>query len=58
MDDLLVLDLWDVVIEVLRSPNKTKTPVKPGSGTQTPRQKNTRAIRSMSNRRNTETFHI
>ena len=29
---LLALDLWDVVIEVVLSPNNTKTPIKPASG--------------------------
>ena len=32
MDGLLALDLWDVVIEVLRSKNSTKTPTHPASG--------------------------
>ena len=31
MDGLLALDLWDVVTEVLRSWNSTKTPTNPGS---------------------------
>ena len=29
---LPALDIWDVVIEVLRSPNNTKTPINPVSG--------------------------
>ena len=33
MDGLLALDLWDVVIEVLRSSNSTKTPTNPATGT-------------------------
>ena len=32
MDGSLALDLWDVVIEVLRSTNETKTPTSPASG--------------------------
>ena len=32
MDGLLALGLWDVVIEVLRSPNNTQTPIKSVSG--------------------------
>ena len=32
MDGLLALDLWVVVIEVLRSPNNTKTPLNSVSG--------------------------
>ena len=32
MDGLLALDLWDVVIEVLRSSNSTKTPTNPAAG--------------------------
>ena len=32
MDGLLALDLWDVVIEVLRSTNNTKTPINPATG--------------------------
>ena len=32
MDGLFALDLWDVVIEVLRSTNSTKTPTHPASG--------------------------
>ena len=32
MDGLLALDLWDVVIEVLRSTNNTKTPINPPTG--------------------------
>ena len=31
MDGLLALELWDVVIEVLRSTNSTKTPTNPAS---------------------------
>ena len=32
MDGLLALDSWDVVIEVLRSSNSTKTPTNPAAG--------------------------
>ena len=32
MDGLLALDLWDVVVEVLRSTNGTKTPIHPVPG--------------------------
>ena len=32
MGGLLAFDLWDVVIEVVRSPNNTNTPIKPASG--------------------------
>ena len=32
MDGLLALDLWDVVTEVLRSTNNTKTPINPATG--------------------------
>ena len=32
MDGLLALDLWDVVIEVLRSTNNTTTPINPPTG--------------------------
>ena len=32
MDGLPALDFWDVVIEVLRSSNSTKTPTNPAAG--------------------------
>ena len=37
-DGLLALDLWDVVIVVLRSSNSTKTPTNPSKGTASPTQ--------------------
>ena len=59
LDGLLALDLWDVVIEVLRSTNSTKTPTNPASGkrchtgnrsrnTPKPQQKENRDVEQLS----------
>ena len=39
MDGLLALDLWDVVLEVLRSSNSTKPPTNPAPGNCSPNHK-------------------
>ena len=54
MDGLLALDLWDVMIEVLRSSNSTTTPNEPAAGncsrnrTSKPKQKGNRDVDHLS----------
>ena len=54
MAGLLAIDLWDVVIEVLRSSNKTKTPTQPAAGNcsrnhkANPKQKGNRDVDQLS----------
>ena len=55
MDGLLALDYWDVVIELLRSSNSTKTPTNPAAGNcsrnhkSNPKQKGNRDVEQLSN---------
>ena len=59
MDGLLALDLWDVVIEVSRSSNNTKTPTNPAAGNcsrnhkSKPKQKGNRDVDQLSHVDNT-----
>ena len=54
MDVLLALDLWDVVIEVLRSSNSTRIPANPAAGNclrnhkSKPKQKGNRDVEQLS----------
>ena len=55
MDGLLALDYWDVVIELSRSSNSTKTPTNPAAGNcsrnhkSNPKQKGNRDVEQLSN---------
>ena len=55
MEGLLALDYWDVVIELLRSSNSTKTPTNRAAGNcsrnhkSNPKQKGNRDVEQLSN---------
>ena len=53
-DGLLALDLWDVVIDMLRSTNNAKTLTKPGFLDTDMRQETVRSTHPKPNRRETE----
>ena len=61
MDGLLALDIWDVVMEVLRSTNNTKTPINPATGNRCETgdcSRNTSKLAQKGNRKVDQLLHV